>query len=69
MAVGGIGLTAAVSALSSNPVASLAQPERTYAALYGTGRLDLVTGVFANTKTEHNLTIWKNLGPHKQQGP
>jgi len=39
VAVGGIGLTAAVSALSSNPVASLAQPERTYAALYGTGRL------------------------------
>jgi len=38
-AVGGIGLTAAVSALSTNPVASLEQPQRTWAALYGTGRI------------------------------
>ena len=39
IAVGGIGLTSGVAALSSNPVASLPQPQRTYAALYGLGRL------------------------------
>ena len=38
-AVGGIGLKREVAVLSSNPVTSLAQPERTCAALYGTGRL------------------------------
>ncbi len=30
--------------------------------IYGTGRSDLVTGLFTSTKSEHNATIWKNLG-------
>lgn len=34
--------------------------------LYGTGRQDLMTGVFTNGKSEHNVTIWKNLGAMKK---
>ncbi len=30
--------------------------------VYGTGRQDLVTGLFANSQSEHVVTIWKNLG-------
>lgn len=30
--------------------------------VYGTGRNDIVTGLFTSTKSEHNATIWKNLG-------
>jgi hypothetical protein len=31
--------------------------------VYGTGRIDLVTGNFTSAKVPHALTIWKNLGP------
>jgi hypothetical protein len=33
--------------------------------LYGAGRLDLVVGDFAQSKLEHSITIWKNLGAGK----
>jgi hypothetical protein len=33
--------------------------------LYGTGRADIVVGNYFNTKTDHPVTIWKNLGPKK----
>jgi hypothetical protein len=34
--------------------------------LFATGRNDIVTGAFVNTKAEHVATIWKNLGPAKK---
>src|SRR5207302_2916461 len=30
--------------------------------VFGTGRTDIVTGTFSSAKTEHALTIWKNMG-------
>jgi hypothetical protein len=33
--------------------------------LYGTGRIDLVTGSFVSRTTDRAVTIWKNLGPPK----
>jgi hypothetical protein len=30
--------------------------------VYGSGRNDIVTGLFSSTKSAHNATIWKNLG-------
>jgi hypothetical protein len=32
------------------------------ADLYGTGRLDLISGNFSSTTTDHPVWIWKNLG-------
>jgi hypothetical protein len=31
--------------------------------IFGTGKIDLVTGTFALTRADHALTIWRNLGP------
>lgn len=35
------------------------------ADLYGHGRIDLVAGNFSSQKTDHPVTIWKNLGKKK----
>ncbi len=37
--------------------------------LYGTGRLDLVTGTFTSLNTGKAITIWRNRGPEKKQSP
>jgi hypothetical protein len=34
--------------------------------LFGTGKIDLVTGALVFDRAEHALTIWKNLGESKQ---
>jgi FG-GAP-like repeat len=33
--------------------------------LYGTGRQDIVVGNFSSPKTDHPVTIWRNMGPKK----
>jgi hypothetical protein len=33
--------------------------------VFGTGRIDLVTGTFVSTEADHAITIWKNQGTHR----
>jgi hypothetical protein len=57
----------AVGSFAAHPLETSICDHVTCAAgdLFGTGRADFVTGHFSSSRSDHVITIWKNMGPGK----